>query len=144
MKILVTWEREKKFCVSDLNASSIWQNGPAWLKQPRSMWPLRSDFKKHDLSGLKKEFQVLQSVSNLSQLMATAEALYEDTYCVNADDKIIPVGNPEADVCSSSMSCASSASKCSFPKDDEKCDIANEVDFKKYRTWYVSIVMILS
>ena len=53
----------------------MWQNGPKWLKQPRSMWPLRSDFKKNELPGLKKEFQVLQSVSNLTQLVKLTEAI---------------------------------------------------------------------
>ena len=40
--------------ISDLDEGSMWRNGPKWLKDPRSQWPLRSDFKKDDVPGLKK------------------------------------------------------------------------------------------
>ena len=49
-----------KVSIKDLEVGSMWREGPEWLKSPRSEWPLRSDFRKHDVPGLKKEFEVLQ------------------------------------------------------------------------------------
>ena len=46
---------------------------PLWLKDPPADWPIRSDFKKHQIPGLKKEFEILPSTSNLSQLVALNE-----------------------------------------------------------------------
>ena len=63
-----------KVVVNDLDEGSMWRDGPAWMKSPCSEWPLRSDFRKHDVPGLKKEFEVLQSVSNLTQLIELNEA----------------------------------------------------------------------
>ena len=58
-----------KCSISDLDVGSMWREGPSWLKLPRDQWPLRSDFKKHQVPGLKKEFEIMQSVSNLTQLV---------------------------------------------------------------------------
>ena len=46
-----------KMTVKDLNTGSMWREGPAWLKQPFLTWPLRSDFKKHNVPGLKKNLK---------------------------------------------------------------------------------------
>ena len=60
----------EKCAIKDLQPGTLWREGPAWLKNPRESWPIRSDFKKHAVPGLKKEFEILPSVSNLTQLMA--------------------------------------------------------------------------
>ena len=44
-----------KVVVNDLDEGSMWRDGPGWMKSPCSEWPLRSDFKKHDVPRLKKE-----------------------------------------------------------------------------------------
>ena len=36
----------------DLGKGSRWQEGPSWLKEPFEKWPIRQDFKKHELPGL--------------------------------------------------------------------------------------------
>ena len=53
----------------------MWREGPSWLKLPRDQWPLRSDFKKHQVPGLKKEFEIMQSVSNLTQLVSLNQTI---------------------------------------------------------------------
>ena len=64
-----------KCSVSDLDVGSMWREGPSWLKLPRDQWPLRSDFKKHQVPGLKREFEILQSVSNLTHLVTLSETI---------------------------------------------------------------------
>ena len=59
-----------KVSVEDLSEGSMWREGPTWLKSPASTWPLRSDFRKHEVPGLKKEFEVLQCATNLTKLLA--------------------------------------------------------------------------
>ena len=58
-----------KISVKDLGPDSLWRNGPSWLKLPMAEWPLRSDFRKHEVPGLKKEFEIFKTASNLTQLM---------------------------------------------------------------------------
>ena len=64
-----------KCSISDLDVGTMWREGPSWLKLPRDQWPLRSDFKKHQVPGLKKEFEILQSVSNLTQLVSLNQTI---------------------------------------------------------------------
>ena len=62
-----------KCTVDDMGPGTLYREGPTWLKYPSSDWPLRSDFKKNQIPGLKKEFEILPSISNLSQLIALNE-----------------------------------------------------------------------
>ena len=48
------------------------------MKQSFSTWPLRSDFKKHNVPGLKKEFEVLKCASNLTELMVVNDLKKEE------------------------------------------------------------------
>ena len=41
-----------KIAIKDLEVGSMWREGPTWLKEPFSTWPLRSDFKKHSVQGI--------------------------------------------------------------------------------------------
>ena len=66
-----------KCSVKDLGPNTMWRNGPAWLCQPVETWPLRSDFRKHQVPGLKKEFEILPSISNLTQLVSFHEEIVE-------------------------------------------------------------------
>ena len=65
----------------------MWREGPSWLKLPRTEWPLRSDFRKHEVPGLKKEFEILPTISNLTQLVtaATAAIAEEEAEKVNVN-----------------------------------------------------------
>ena len=85
-----------KVSIKDLDVGSMWREGPAWLKDQFSAWPLRSDFRKHDVPGLKKEFEVLKTVSNLTGLMelndvmennAKKEAAVNTNAATMTDDK---------------------------------------------------------
>ena len=59
-----------KCTVEDLGPGTMWREGPDWLKGPRENWKVRSDFKKHEMPGLKKEFDILPStISNVTQLV---------------------------------------------------------------------------
>ena len=61
--------------IEDLGPGSMWREGPAWLKNPRDSWPLRSDFRKQ-VPGLKKEFEILpDTVNNLTQLVQLSSEL---------------------------------------------------------------------
>ena len=64
-----------KCTVDDLKEGGMWREGPSWLKLPRTEWPLRSDFRKHEVPGLKKEFEILPTISNLTQLVTAATAV---------------------------------------------------------------------
>ena len=39
---------------NDLGKGSMWQNGPDWLTMKFEEWPIREDFRKHDIPGMKK------------------------------------------------------------------------------------------
>ena len=62
-----------KCTVDDMGPNTLYRNGPIWLKDQPDTWPLRSDFKKNQIPGLKKEFEILPSISSLSQLIALNE-----------------------------------------------------------------------
>ena len=65
-----------KCSLSDLEPGTMWREGPRWLKDPKENWPIRSDFKKHEIPGLKKEFEILPpTVSNVTQLIQFSKAL---------------------------------------------------------------------
>ena len=89
-----------KVSVTDLDSNSVWQNGPAWLRTPRESWPLRSDFRKHDIPGIKKEFQILQSINNLTELADLA--LFNSTLDQNKQTN-------SSSVCSNTQSNSSSS-----------------------------------
>ena len=57
----------------DLDKGSMWQNGPDWLTMKFEQWPIREDFRKHDIPGMKKEFEVLSHFSTLTELAALQE-----------------------------------------------------------------------
>ena len=63
----------------DLDTGSKWQCGPEWLVKSFSDWPIREDFKKHDLPGLKKEFEVLNHFTNLSELVSFDNLVSKET-----------------------------------------------------------------
>ena len=108
-----------KVTMKDLEAGSMWREGPAWLKEPFSTWPLRSDFKKHTVPGLKKEFEVLETATNLTCLMRFNDEMdnldKEHTVSVNANK------TPE--------------NICSFPNLEEEKSIMNEIYFTRYNSW---------
>ena len=116
-----------KVNITDLNEHSMWQNGPDFLRLPREKWPLRSDFRKNEVPGLKKEFQVLQNqnVSNLTQLIDLS--LCEQN-SVAVDDALIDCN-----------------ATCSFPVNEDVEDIANEIDFTRFSSWkkLVNVTTIL-
>ena len=73
-----------KVSIEDLGPNSLWRNGPDWLKLPFPQWPLRSDFKKHEIPGIKKEFEIFKTVSNLTQLVELSFELNQDSNCISA------------------------------------------------------------
>ena len=111
-----------KVAVNDLAEGSMWRDGPGWMKSPCSEWPLRSDFKKHDVPGLKKEFEVLQSVSNLTQLIELNEVFDNHMKDVTISSATETMQNVEK--------------SCSFPDMEVKVEIANEIDGKKFSCWF--------
>ena len=64
-----------KCTVADLDKGGIWREGPDWLRLPRAEWPLRSDFRRQEVPGLKKEFEILPSISNVTQLIQVCEEI---------------------------------------------------------------------
>ena len=76
-----------KCSIEDLGPGLMWREGPSWLKEPRDSWKIRSDFRKQEIPGLKKEFEILpSSISNLSQLVQYHEIVnkIETEVSVNA------------------------------------------------------------
>ena len=57
----------------DLDIGSIWQVGPKWLGKPKEEWPVREDFRKQEIPGIKKEFQVLNHFTTLTSLVNFSE-----------------------------------------------------------------------
>ena len=110
-----------KVSVEDLSEGSMWREGPPWLKYPESTWPLRSDFRKHEVPGLKKEFEVLQCATNLTQLMAL-----NDVY----DQKQELIRTSAANLSSEPEQA------CSFPDLEVDHNIANEIDSTRYSSWF--------
>ena len=113
-----------KVSVSDLNENSFWRNGPAWLKLPSSEWPLKSDFKKESIPGIKKEFTVLNCVSNLTQLMNVNEF-----FDVNLNND----GTVKVNQAATNESNATEV--CKFPEQHEK-DISKEINFLRFSCWF--------
>ena len=74
-----------KCTVSDLGVGTMWRNGPDWLKCPESSWPVRSDFRKNEIPGLKKEFEILPSLTNLTQLAELSKLCDENEIKVNSN-----------------------------------------------------------
>ena len=111
-----------KVSVKDLSDGSMWREGPAWMKSPRSTWPLRSDFRKHEVPGLKKEFEVLRCATNLTQLIDLNDVF---------DEK-------EKETIASSATNAESepVETCTFPEAELEIDISNEIDFTRYSSWF--------
>ena len=69
-----------KCSIEDLGPGTMWRTGPDWLSGPKESWKMRSDFKKHDIPGLKKEFEILpSSISNLTQLVKLHETIQSAT-----------------------------------------------------------------
>ena len=62
-----------KCSIDDMGPGTMYRDGPHWLKNSPDKWPLRSDFKKNAVPGLKKEFDILPTISNLAQLIALNE-----------------------------------------------------------------------
>ena len=109
-----------KVTIKDLEVGSMWREGPDWLRGPFSTWPLRSDFKKHTVPGLKKEFEVLETATNLTSLMKLNDVMddndEEQTVSANANNTTENV--------------------CNYPNLDEEESIMNEIDFKRYSSWF--------
>ena len=114
-----------KMTVRDLDAGSMWREGPTWLKNPFSTWPLRSDFKKHNVPGLKKEFEILKCASNLTQLMSVNDLIEKEE---------------KAEVATNCASVAVKAGEnvCTYPnlESEGDYDIANEIDHSRYSSWH--------
>ena len=108
-----------KVTIKDLGIGSMWREGPTWLKEPFSTWPLRSDFKKHDVPGLKKEFEVLKTASNLTGLM-------------NLNDVMESDANKELNA----NAITTTENNCTYPNVDEEDTIINEIAFRKYSSWF--------
>ena len=98
-----------------MGPGTLYREGPSWLKEVPENWPLRSDFKKHQVPGLKKEFEILPSISNLSQLIAL-------NHEVCTDLELLPkvISNSTAVNDAPNLICK---------------DIAQIVDHHRYRTW---------
>ena len=79
---------------------------------------MRSDFRKHEVPGLKKEFEVLQNVTNINQLVALDQEEKEIETAANA------IQNEEAE-----------PKKCTFPDPEDEPDICQEIDPTKYSSW---------
>ena len=111
-----------KMTVKDLDTGSMWREGPAWLKQPFSTWPLRSDFKKHNVPGLKKEFEVLKCASNLTELMVVNDLMKEEE-------------KPEVTT-NANVAGDEGENICNYPDLESEVDIANEIDYSRYSSWH--------
>ena len=68
----------RKCSVSDLGPGTMWREGPEFLKLPEDQWPVRSDFRKNEIPGLKKEFEILPILTNLSKL-AELSIMYSES-----------------------------------------------------------------
>ena len=87
-----------------------------WLKQPRDSWPLRSDFKKHQVPGLKKEFEVLPpSVTHFYQLVALNDELPVEAEPLN----VVQVHNTDT----------KPSEKIEYP------DVTKIIDSDRYNSW---------
>ena len=105
-----------KCSIEDLGPGKLWREGPDWLKEPRHSWPLRSDFKKHQVPGLKKEFEVLPpSITHLSQLVALNDQLPVEEEPLN----VIQVHNTDT----------KTSVKIDYP------DVTKIVDPDRYNSW---------
>ena len=82
-----------KCLVSDLGVDTMWRNGPEWLKCPESEWPIRSDFRKNEIPGLKKEFEILPTLSNLTQLVELSK-LCDETEIKTNSSQVAVVNQP--------------------------------------------------
>ena len=111
-----------KCSVEDLGPGKMWREGPSWLKEPRETWPLRSDFRKNQVPGLKKEFQILPTVTNLTELVAIHTEL-------SKEEKSI-----EANVIISNSSNVETESKLQF-------DVTSFVDHTKYNCWFKLVLV---
>ena len=109
----------------DLDEGTMWQEGPSWLKKPFSEWPIREDFKKHDLPGLKKEFQVLNHFTQLSDLIAF-DTYNEDMDNMKPEDKI-----DDADAVKAAVNAV-----FSVPEDNSVSSDHRLIDYSKYRSWF--------
>ena len=109
----------EKCSINDLLPGTLWREGPVWLKQPRDSWPIRSDFKKHAVPGLKKEFEVLPSVSNLTQLMALSDHVAK----LNSEQPVINVSIVK-------IADSTKQTQKTFP------DVTKIVDASKYNCWF--------
>ena len=112
-----------KVAMKDLETGSMWREGPSWLKTPFSTWPLRSDFKKHNVPGLKKEFEILQCASNLTELVAINDQIDLE----EKDEKIVVSANATTN---------EDDNTCSFPEYDSQCNISHEIDASRYENWF--------
>ena len=110
-----------KVSVEDLAEGSMWREGPSWLKFPEQTWPLRSDFRKHEVPGLKKEFEVLQCATNLTQLLALNDLFDNEERSISSS---AANSTPEPD------------QGCTFPDSESEIDISNEIDFTRYSSWF--------
>ena len=96
--------------VSDLEPGKMWREGPAWLKNPVESWPLRSDFRKHEVPNVKKEFEILPpTITNLTQL-------------VQIHNTIDPKEIEENEVVVNTVKA-------------EEEDILNDLDVSRYSSW---------
>ena len=74
----------------------MWREGPAWLKDPPESWPIRSDFKKHEVTNVKKEFEILPpTVTNLTQLVQLHNSIDLKTIEEEEEVKINAVSTDE-------------------------------------------------
>ena len=67
-----------KCSIKDLSEGEMWREGPDWLKLPRSEWPLRSDFRKQEIPGLKKEFQILPTSTSVTKIVKIHEMVQKE------------------------------------------------------------------
>ena len=107
-----------KCTVTDLEAGGMWRQGPDWLRLPRTEWPLRSDFRKQEVPGLKKEFEILPSSSTNLLTVTQLIKLHED--CLKEEDV-----NEE-----------SSSVKVNVNTTVETPSPLSDIDISKYKCWF--------
>lgn len=72
-------------------------------------------------SGLKKEFEVLQSASNLTELMAVNDIIEKEE---------------KTEVATNANIAKEKENPCNFPENEPDVDIAHEIDYTRYSSWY--------
>ena len=63
----------------DLDLGTMWQAGPKWLEKDKTEWPVREDFRNQEIPGIKKEFQILNHFTKVSDLINYIQSVKEHT-----------------------------------------------------------------